>query len=280
MSDAGVRDVTPEDALSLVREGAVRVVDVRTPQEFTRIGHIPGARLIPVDDVAAAPAVLRTEDPRPILVCCEHGVRSAYAAALLARSGIGQVLNLLGGMSRWTGPRDHGPASPDGPSSWLPACRDLLPSSGRALDVACGSGRHALWLAARGLRVDALDRDAERIVFLSDVASRLKLEVSAEIRDLETGDADLGTAEYDVIAVVHYLYRPLFPALVRALRPGGLLLYETFLAGHTGKGPTNPAFLLDPGELRSLVAPLVVVRQREGEFEERLVAAVAARKSS
>ncbi len=85
---------------------------------------------------------------------------------------------------------------------------------------------------------------------------------------------------YDVTVGVHYLYRPLFPALVRALRPGGLLLYETFLVGHAGKGPTNPAFLLAPGELPALVSPLLVVRQREGELEDRRVASVAAIRQS
>ena len=76
-----------------------------------------------------------------------------------------------------------------------------------------------------------------------------------------------------------YLHRPLFPALVRALRPGGVLLYETFTKEQARHGrPSNPEFLLDPGELPDLVAPLEVIRRREGEFEGRHVASVAARK--
>ena len=84
---------------------------------------------------------------------------------------------------------------------------------------------------------------------------------------------------YDLVLVFHYLHRPLFPALVRALAPGGLLLYETFTAEQALRGkPKNPDFLLEPGELRKSVASLVVLREREGEFEGRMVAGVAARK--
>ena len=82
---------------------------------------------------------------------------------------------------------------------------------------------------------------------------------------------------FDVIVVVHYLYRPLFPALRAALRPGGLLVYETFTRAQAQRGkPTNPAFLLEPGELRELVAPLDVLAQREGDFEGKMLSSVIA----
>src|SRR4029079_18234554 len=101
----------------------------------------------------------------------------------------------------------------------------------------------------------------------------------AEQLDLETGSPDLGDSAYALVLVTHYLHRPLFPALVRAVAPGGWLLYETFTTAQTALGkPTNPDFLLRPGELPGLVAPLEVVRQREGEFEGRFVASVAARR--
>ena len=165
-----------------------------------------------------------------------------------------------------------------------PGCslnRDLLPPAGRALDVACGRGRHALFLARAGLHVRALDRDPARIAALAATARDLGLPIEAEVRDLETPAVDLGREAYDLVLVVHYLHRPLFPALVRALAPGGLLLYETFTSAQAARGkPTNPAFLLEPGELVRLVAPLEVLREREGEFEGRMVASVAARKAS
>jgi SAM-dependent methyltransferase len=166
------------------------------------------------------------------------------------------------------------------PSSWLLENLDLLPAGGRTLDVACGRGRHALLLAAAGFPVVAVDRKAGLVATLRAAAERLSLPLRAEILDLETGTADLGTAAYDLVLVFHYLHRPLFPALKRALAPGGLLLYETFTIEQAKRGrPREPDFLLEPGELRSRVAPLEVLREREGEFEGRMIAAVAARKA-
>ena len=79
------------------------------------------------------------------------------------------------------------------------------------------------------------------------------------------------------MVVFHYLHRPLFPALVASLRPGGLLLYETFTVDQAALGrPRDPAHLLEHGELARLVAPLEIVRQRDGLHEGRHVAAVAA----
>lgn len=165
------------------------------------------------------------------------------------------------------------------PSSWLIANAALLPRSGLALDVACGEGRHALWLASRGLTTLALDRDAAKIAALAGAAGSLGLPLTAETRDLETGSAGLGSGKYDAIVVASYLHRPLFPALREALAPGGVLVYETFTTAQALRGhPRNPAFLLAPGELRTLVAPLEVLAEREGEFEGRDVASVVARK--
>jgi rhodanese-related sulfurtransferase len=279
VESAAVRSVSPLEAEALVAGGAV-VLDVRTPEEFDALGHVPNARLLPSDLVACAPAVL-PEDGRPIVVCCEHGIRSRHAAAFLVRAGVPGVVNMSGGMSRWTGPRAHGPGVIDGPSSWLLENADLLPRGSRALDVACGRGRHALLLAGAGFRVDAVDRDAARIAGLAAVADRLALPIETRVVDLEMGEADLGDGVYDVVLVFHYLHRPLFPAILRALAPGGLLLYETFTTAQAARGkPTNPDYLLEPGELLARVAPLEILREREGEFEGRMVAGVAARKAA
>jgi SAM-dependent methyltransferase len=165
------------------------------------------------------------------------------------------------------------------PSAWLLANADILPRSGRALDVACGPGRHALRLAADGLNVTAIDRDPAKIAKLQASASRLGLALEARVMDLEAERVDIGTDAYDLVLVVHYLHRPLVPALRRALVPGGLLLYETFTTEQASRGkPKSPEHLLEPGELLRLVAPLEVLRQREGEFEGRFVASVVARR--
>jgi rhodanese-related sulfurtransferase len=275
MPRSSVTRVSADEAERLVAEGRVRVLDVRTPQEWEHLGHVPGARLLPVDLIASAPAVL--ERDRPWLVYCEHGVRSAHAAEVLARAGFEGLLDLDGGMSCWNGPRAHEPARIDGPSSWLLQCADLLPRGGAALDLACGRGRHALLLASAGYDVTALDRDDAALDALRSAATALALDVDARRVDLEAPGVDLGQARYDLVLVVHYLHRPLFPALRRALAPGGLLLYETFTEAQARHGkPTHPEFLLRPGELPDLVAPLRVLRSREGEFEGRDVAGVAA----
>jgi tellurite methyltransferase len=255
----------------------VRLLDVRTPGEYLELGHIPGALLLPIDLLAVAPATLPHDGP-PLLVYCEHGVRSAAAARFLARAGFPRVINMMGGMSAWTGRREHAagdPFGPAGPSSWIVANADLLPRGGTALDVACGRGRHSLLLASAGLAVHAVDRDLAALEALAADAARLGLPVTTRQEDLEADGATLGDAVYDLIVVVHYLHRPLFPALRRALRPGGVLLYETFTIDQPGR-PRNPAFLLEHGELPALVAPLDVVRQRDGVHEGRCVAGVAA----
>jgi len=197
----------------------------------------------------------------------------------LSRAGFEGVLNLAGGLCRWRGPREHGTGRIQGPSSWLLECVDLLPRGGRVLDVACGSGRHALLLASAGFEVHAVDRDATALEALRDVAARLGLPVTTERLDLEAGAGDLGAARYALVVVVHYLHRPLFPALQRALAPGGLLLYETFTLAQAARGkPKHPEFLLQPGELPSLLPELELLRQREGDFDGRSLAAVAARR--
>jgi SAM-dependent methyltransferase len=165
------------------------------------------------------------------------------------------------------------------PSFWLLSNQDLLPPAGYALDVACGRGRNALFLAERGLAVVAVDRDRLAIDELTVEAVHRNLAVEARVVDLEAGEVDLGQELYNLIVVVHYLHRPLFPALLRALAPGALLVYETFTVDQARLGkPTNPDFLLQHGELRQRLSSLTIVREREGVFEGRHVAAVVARK--
>ena len=165
------------------------------------------------------------------------------------------------------------------PAAWLAMHRRLLPA-GDALDVACGRGRHALWLAEQGRRVTAIDRDEVALHELAEEARRRGLSLVTELADLETESASLPAAAFDVVVVVHYLHRPLFPQLLAALRPGGVLVYETFTTAQAARGkPSNPEFLLRPGELRDLVGSLEVLESREGEFDGRDVASVVARKA-
>ncbi len=264
----------------LVASGDITILDVRTPGEFAGLGHIPGAWLIPVDLVASAPAVLPLGG-KPVLVYCEHGVRSVAASRLLAAAGIERVLNLAGGLAPWSGPREFGPGVLRGPSAWLIENADLLPRGGTVLDVACGRGRHALLMASAGFDVHAVDRDQEAIAFLRDTAGRLGLTLRAETIDLETEPPpSLPDATYDAVLVFNYLHRPLFPGLRAALKPGGRIIYETFTTRQAERGqPRNPAFLLQDGELAELVKPFTVLRSREGDVDGRWIASVVAERS-
>jgi tellurite methyltransferase len=276
-SDAHVTQVAGADAAALVA-GGIRVLDVRTPQEFSDLGHIPGATLLPVQVIASAPAILGDADT-PVLVTCEHAVRSKVAARLLVQAGFTKVYELAYGMALWDGPRIHEPEPMAGPSKWLLQCGDLIPRTGRALDVACGRGRHALLMASIGLAVTALDRDAPALARLQAHADRLDLPVQTRVTDLETGDVDLGDPGYALVLVTRYLHRPLLPHLLLSLAPGGVLIYETFLDKQAEiGGPHNPAFLLKPGELVALVQPLEVLRRFEGQVDGKWISAVAARR--
>jgi len=119
----------------------------------------------------------------------------------------------------------------------------MIRPGGRVLDVACGAGRHARWLARLGFEVDAVDRDLSGF---ADPPPGVELRQA----DIE-GDAwPYPETRFDAIVVTNYLHRPLLPTLVDSLEPGGLLLYETFAAGNERFGkPSNPDFLLQPGEL-------------------------------
>lgn len=136
----------------------------------------------------------------------------------------------------------------------------LLPGSGDAADLACGLGGSALFLAARGLRTWAWDVSAVAIEKLARQAVGLPL--IAEQRDLLLDPPE--AARFDVICVGHFLDRNLCPQISAALRPGGLLFYQTFVHDKVGEGgPANPDYLLGENELLSLFAGLVIRFYRE-----------------
>jgi SAM-dependent methyltransferase len=148
----------------------------------------------------------------------------------------------------------------------------LIAPGGSVLDLAAGSGRHTRWLAARGHAVTALDRDAEAMAALRDVAEIV-------VADIERGPWPLAGRRFDAVIVTNYLWRPLLPAIVAATGAGGVLLYETFAAGNATVGrPVNPEFLLRPGELLAAASGLRIVAYEDGfladpdRFVQRLAA--------
>ncbi|WP_340116921.1 class I SAM-dependent methyltransferase [Pelagibius sp. 7325] len=132
------------------------------------------------------------------------------------------------------------------PSAWVVRFVPLVPTGSPVLDLACGSGRHSRLFLQRGHPVLAVDRDLSR---LGDLAAHPRLEALA--CDLEDGSVPaFFKRRFGAIVVTNYLHRPLFGLLAAALAPGGILLYETFAKGNERFGkPSNPAFLLDKGEL-------------------------------
>ena len=137
----------------------------------------------------------------------------------------------------------------DAPSPWVVRHAPLIRVGGTVLDLACGFGRHSRHLARLGFQVEAVDRDAEAIAQLADVSR-----VTPRIADLESGPWPFAGRRFAAVIVTNYLWRPLFPAILDVLDASGVLLYETFAAGNERFGrPSNPDFLLQPGELLDLV---------------------------
>lgn len=140
----------------------------------------------------------------------------------------------------------------------------LLPTEGRALDLACGRGANALLLARSGLAVAAWDISDVAINALQATAEVQHLAIDAQVRDVLARPPE--PESFDVILVSHFLERNLADSLVDALRPGGLLFYQTFAHSClTGEGPKNPAFRLGRNELLALFSSLKLVYYRENE---------------
>ena len=150
------------------------------------------------------------------------------------------------------------------PSEWVCRFAPLIAAGGRVVDVACGRGRHALYLRDRGLRVVAIDRDTQALESLRGLER-----IEPVAADLESGPWPFPPGTFDAVVVTNYLHRPLLPHLVAALRGGGVLIYETFAVGNENFGrPANPDFLLRRNELLEWLMPQLDVVA----FEQGLVA--------
>ncbi len=158
------------------------------------------------------------------------------------------------------------------PSAWVARWAHLVAPGGTVLDVAAGNGRHSAFFAGRGHVVTAVDRDA---VALAPVALFAKTVVA----DLEAAPWPLAGRSFDAVVVTNYLWRPTFTDVVASVAVGGVLLYETFAAGHESVGrPSRPDFLLGRAELLQLAAGLRIVAFEDGfltdpdRFVQRIVA--------
>lgn len=148
------------------------------------------------------------------------------------------------------------------PSPWVCRWAHLIRRGGTVLDVACGSGRHVRWLAERGWRLTALDRDALAVQSLRDFA-----EVC--VADIEGAAWPLPGRRFDALVITNYLWRPLWPALLESLNPGGVLIHETFADGNQFVGkPSRADFLLQHGELLQVAQGLHVVAYEDGFLDQ------------
>ena len=157
-------------------------------------------------------------------------------------------------------------------SPWIERWAHLVPEGASVLDVACGHGRHARFFAQRGCAVTGVDRDAGALQALRGLAQTVHA-------DIENGPWPFAGRAFDAVVVTNYLWRPLLPAIVAAVAPGGVLLYETFAAGNEAFGkPSRPDFLLQPGELLRACEGLHVVAYEHGLLEDprRMVQRIAA----
>lgn len=164
-------------------------------------------------------------------------------------------------MNKWDH-RHQSSQSPGEPCWVLEHNRHLLPDSGRSLDIACGLGANAILLAEQGLQSHAWDYSDVALQKLLSFAVQTQCVVTTELRDVERNPPTADS--FNVIVVSHFLYRPLFPFLVDALLPGGLMFYQTWHQHkRAGKGPSNPDYLLETGELLQRFSALQTLFYRE-----------------
>jgi SAM-dependent methyltransferase len=162
------------------------------------------------------------------------------------------------------------------PSAWVRRFSHLVPPKGAVLDVACGHGRHMLWFSFDGHPVAGVDRSEEAIAAVKPLGEAL-------LADIESGPWPFAGRTFAGVVVTNYLWRPLLPAIVECVAPGGVLIYETFAIGNETVGkPSNPDFLLRPGELLDACTSLRVVAYEDGFVDNpvRFVQRIAAVRSA
>ncbi|NQV47252.1 MAG: methyltransferase domain-containing protein [Rhodospirillaceae bacterium] len=169
------------------------------------------------------------------------------------------------------------------PSPWVARFAPLIKKRGTALDLACGGGRHARYLLGLGLSVVLVDRNTEAV---ADLAENPYAEIiTCDLEDGSPAFADggpLAGRAFDAVIVSNYLYRPLFEALIGAVSPGGIFIYETFARGNERYAkPRNPDHLLKSGELLDVAAGhLQVIAYEHGIIEKGPIPGVIQRISA
>jgi len=162
------------------------------------------------------------------------------------------------------------------PSDWVVRWTPLAAPQGTVLDVACGAGRHMAWFAEQGFRVTGIDRNPAAATAANAFGQVVVVDIENAAWPLLYKAMPL---QFDVLVVTNYLWRALFPTLLASVKPGGVLLYETFALGNETVGkPSRPDFLLCPGELLQLCQGFRVVAFEDGfvDAPARFVQRIAA----
>lgn len=263
---------------------SVAIIDLRDEEAY-RVSRPVGAVRLSHFEVRECAYLLPPRHKRLLLV----GGSADHAAPLLEtlRRANRQVEHLPGESWRRQLPEESGP--PSRTHLWQPAttvvraARYLDASTQpRVLDLACGSGRNAVYLALQGFDVTAIDWDAGALTRAEDLASRHNVKIRTLREDLEQpGALDAWRASIDLIVVVRFLDRALFAQISESLAPGGIVAYETFTLAQASRGhPRQERFLLQPGELRQAFAGLECLEYEEDEFDEAHLARLIARRPS
>lgn len=244
-----------------------RVLDAREPADFAR-GHLAGAGRIAHGEFRGRRAELPPRTAH-VLVVHDDPSEARRAATTLALLGYRHVRWLDAPLAALPG--GHADAGPPArlwrPSPFLESVTPALPR-GRALDLAAGSGRDAVWLGLHGWRSEAWDHDPVALERARALARTEGVPLATRVVELEGDPPEDGHGTWDVVVVVRFLHRPLLPWIERALAPGGALVYETFRTGQERYGrPKSARFLLEPGELRTAFPGLEVERYEEDEPE-------------
>jgi len=259
-------------AESLERWPAVRILDTRDEAAFA-LGHPEGAgRLSPAEFTTRRMELPARETA--VLVVDDEPARAHAAGLELSARGFTRVAWLDAPITREPGGRiSTAPAARLwSPSPFVESVVACLPERAvagvapprRALDLACGSARAAVFLALEGWDAEGWDVDPSALERARAFACRQAVEVRFRQLDLEAGPLPDPEPPFDLIVVVRYLHRPLFPWIERALAPGGVLVYETFRDGQQRFGPPRrEQHLLRPGELLTALPSLVVERYEE-----------------
>lgn len=249
------------------------LLDVRARTEYLE-RHIPGSILIPLQELHTRWKDVPSNGT-PITVLSECGTRGATACRFLSERNISPLYNLDGGLSKWPGPTGRGDDLPSehrfgiGPSSFLVKNFDLLPN-GLALDLAMGEGRNAIYLATRGFDVDGVDVNSFAVKRARETARRLGAPIRAVVGNVEDGTYIIPIEAYDLIMVFNFLHRALFREIRDGIKPGGIVIYETFTEDQPlYSWPTNPDYLLHKGELKEVFSDWEILRYHEGVVPER-----------